>query len=241
MAESDPRVGADRAAPGRFDPVLRDIVLAHALFAVLCLVVLLAPVELRVGVRLFLLVLVYNAMLPVIGILRRDKGLVSLWLFAAILSVFQVYPDLFLSMQLGVVVYPEDGFPKIGTVSGYMAGLWTMPVFMILFVGERIEKRYALGAAYGAVGLLSLLVFGISEETLWMLPSWYARNVAMIDHVALYILLPEVIFGLSAYAAYKAIEERSHWLKIPAAFLVMLLYLGSTAFFYLLVEKVILG
>jgi len=56
-----------------------------------------------------------------------------------------------------------------------------------------------------------------------------------------YIVIPEIILGLSTYWCFEMIKERSHWLKVPAAFGVMLLYLGSAAFFYFLIEKVLIG
>jgi len=63
----------------------------------------------------------------------------------------------------------------------------------------------------------------------------------MIGHVAVYILIPEIILGLSAYYCYQTIRSKPLWMKTPAAFLVMLLYLGAAAFFYFLIEKVILS
>ena len=53
----------------------------------------------------------------------------------------------------------------------------------------------------------------------------------MIGHVAVYIIIPEIIFGLSFCYCYELVSERKNWLKIPAAFIVMLLYMGSVSFF----------
>jgi hypothetical protein len=86
-----------------------------------------------------------------------------------------------------------------------------------------------------------LTIFGLAEQSMWMLQSWYAQNVTMIGHVALYIVIPEIILGLSTYFGYKYIQEKSHLIKIPVTFTIMLLYLGSAAFFYFLIERIILG
>ena len=214
----------------------RDALLFHLGFAALCAPVLLVPGP-AVGVKLFILVLAYNIALPAVSWVRGHVEWLEIWLFALILSVFQVFPDWFLSAQLGVLVFPEDGFVKIGTVSGYMAGLWAIPVFIIVYAASRVGERVSARAAYGTAAGLSLAIFGLSEETTWMLPSWYAQNVRMLGHTAVYILVPEIIFGISCVYAYRHLRGSARLLKVPAAFLVMLLYLGSAAWFYFLIEK----
>lgn len=222
------------------NPSEKDAVVFHAVFTLLCGIVLFVFHHLPVGPRLMFLVIIYNIALPVWGRVRKHRNWTNLWLFAFILSMFQVFPDWFLSAQLDILVFPDDGCFKIGTVSGYMAGLWTIPLFIIIFLGQQVRKRSSEPAACLAAGAAALVLFGGSEATLWLLPSWYAKNVFMIGHVAVYILIPEIILGISAYAAFQAIKKKSHGIKIPAAFFVMLLYLGSAAFFYFLVEKIIL-
>lgn len=84
------------------------------------------------------------------------------------------------------------------------------------------------------------MIFSLAEQSMWMLQSWYAQNVVMIGHIALYIIVPEIILGLSTYYFYELIKEKNHGYKIPLAFIVMILYLGSAVFFYFLIEQVIL-
>jgi hypothetical protein len=136
-------------------------------------------------------------------------------------------------------VFPEDGLFKIGTVSGYMAGLWVIPLFLIVFIGQQLQERYSRKTSYVSVAAMSLLIFGLSEQLMWMLQSWYAQEVVMIGHIALYIIVPEIILGLSTYYFYHQIREKNFWFKIPLAFIVMILYLGNAVFFYFLIEKVI--
>lgn len=219
----------------------RDVFFVHIIFVITCVVILLIPTDLKIGIRLFILVIIYNLAVPIVGIWRKHLEWVKIWLFAFILSLFQVFPDWFLSAQLEILVFPEDGLFKIGTVSGYMLLLWAIPLFIILFVGQRIQERYSLKMAYLAVALMALLIFGISEMTMWTVGSWYAQNVTMIGHMAVYIIIPEIILGLMTYYTYLTIQEKNHWLKIPAAFIVMLVYLGSAAFFYFLIERVIIS
>jgi hypothetical protein len=216
----------------------RDFIIIHLIFSVLCGIVLSIP-GIPIGIKLFILVIIYNVMVPLVGILRKYPDWLNIWLFSFILSMLQIWPDWFLSAQLEILVFPEDGLFKIGTVSGYMLFLWAIPFFIILFIGNNINERESLKITYLLVAVLSLMIFGISEMTIWMIGSWYAQNVTMIGHAAIYIFIPEVILGVSTYYIYSQIEEKSHLVKFPAAFIIMLLYLGSAAFFYFLFEKVL--
>jgi len=216
----------------------RDVLILHAVFAALCILILVSPMDAKMGVRLFFLVMIYNISLPVFGRLRNHNNIVHLWLFAFILSIFQIWPDYFLSKQLGILVFPDDGLFKFGSVPGYMAGLWTIPIFLIIFIAQRIRIRFSENASYFVAAITALLIFGISEQTMWMLSSWRAQNVTLIGHMAVYIIVPEIILGISAYWCYETIKDMSHWVKVPAAFLIMLLYLGSASYFYFLIDVV---
>ena len=215
--------------------------MVHGIFTVLCVAVLAAPVAFPPGQRLTFLVSFYLVTMLFIGFLIKDVEWLKLLGFCFILSLFQVFPDWFLSAQLDILVFPEDGFPKIGTVSGYMAGLWTIPLFIIIFVGSRVKARFTEKAALITVAAASLLIFGVSEEMVWMIPSWYAKNVTVLGHTALYILIPEMLLGLSAYMAYEKAKSGTLLKQGLAAFFVMTLYIGNSAFFYFLLERLILG
>ena len=218
----------------------RDTIILHLVFVGVCLLVILILTNLPIGIKLLILVTIYNLLVVVFGALRNYQEWINIWLFSFILSVFQVFPDWILSAEFDILIFPEDGLFKIGTVSGYMLGLWAIPLFIILYVGQRLQERYSKKSSYLIVGVLALLIFGFAENTMWMLQSWYAQNVTMLGHLAVYIIIPEIILGLSAFYAYDTIKENHHWFKIPMAFIIMLLYIGSTVFFYFLIEKLII-
>jgi hypothetical protein len=216
----------------------KDALIIHGLFTLLCLIILTLPVNLGAGVKLFILVIVYNILIASYGILKKDSKWYGIWLFSLILSIFQVFPDWIIADILKAIVFPEDGLFKIGSVSGYMAGLWAIPMFLIISICEKISAGISRPAAYIAAGIIAFLIFFISEQTVWLIPSWYAVNVKMIGFSAVYIIVPEIILGLGAYRCYEEIRDRPHWMKVPAAFIVMLLYTGSVVFFYFLVERI---
>ena len=218
----------------------QDFLIIHFVFVAICAVILLIPISGFIGIKLFILVAIYNIIIPLFAYLRNHTEWINIWLFVFILSLFQVWPDWFLSAELGILVFPEDGFVKIGTVSLYMAGLWAIPLFLIIFIGSYLQENYSMQKVYLIVVFLSLIIFGLAEQTIWMIESWYAQNVIMVGHLALYIVVPEVILGITTFYGYNLIQDKNNLLKIPVAFTIMLLYLGSAVFFYFLIERVII-
>ena len=218
----------------------RYFIIVHITFAIICAIMLSPVLTLSIGIKLFILVIIYNVIVPLVGMWRKNTEWLNIWLFSLILSIFQIWPDWFLSAQLEILVFPEDGLFKIGTVSGYMLFLWTIPFFIILFIGKSLNERYSQNIVYLMVALQSLLIFGISEMTIWMIGSWYAQNVTMIGHMAVYIIIPEILLGISIYFTYNQIKEKNQLLKVPAAFMIMILYLGNAVFFFFLFERILL-
>ena len=218
----------------------RDFIIVHLIFTGLCFAVLILPIPLAIGIKLFILVVSYNLMIPLVGLFRKYNDWVKLWIFVFLISLFQIFPDWFLSAQLGVLVFPEDGFFKIGTVSGYMAGLWAIPLFLLSFIGLKVKEIYSPLKSLIVVGLLSFGIFVFAEQTMWMLQSWYPQNVTLfLDHLAIYIIIPEVILGLSTFYYFEKTKSQHYLILIISAFGIMLLYLGSASFFYFLFEKII--
>ena len=215
--------------------------IVHLVFIGMCALILSIPISLAIGIKLFILVMIYNFLIAIVGLNRKNFEWSKLWLFTLIVSVLQIFPDWFLSAELNILNFPEDGLFKIGTVSGYMLGLWTIPLFIICFVGLRVEERSSKKKAFILVAVLSLIIFGVAELTMWLLGSWYPQNVTLIfDHLAIYIIFPELILGLSAYYFFTYSKSKKMWILIIYAFTIMILYLGSATFFYFLIEKVIL-
>jgi hypothetical protein len=225
----------------------RAVFLILILFSACCAGILLTP--LPVGWQFLICVLLFALLMGGFSFQNRRRWpeLWSIWAFATLVSPFQVLPDWFLSAVLGVLVFPEDGLFKIGTVSAYMAGLWAIPFFLILMVGRLWHKnqdgiQWLQSGTQGGVALAcavaALIIFASSEATLWVLGSWFARDVHMIGHVALYVLLPEMLLGAHLYWAFIKSRGRALPIQIGYAFHVSLAYTGALALSYLFIEKV---
>jgi len=216
-------------------------IIFHIIFAVLTLIMLLILPPLEIGVKLFILVIIYNLSLFLIGIITHDEMWLRIGLFSFLISIFQIFPDWFLSAELNILVFPDDGLFKIGTVSGYMFGLWTIPLFIIIFIGIKSRQTLTKGKAALIVILLTLIIFGTSEATIWMIGSWYPQNVTtLFNHLAIYIIPAELFLGFSSYIIFTRIKEKTLLYYLPLSFIIMLLYLGSCSFFYFLIEKIML-
>ncbi|MFX0038386.1 MAG: DUF6989 domain-containing protein [Promethearchaeota archaeon] len=217
-----------------------DLIIIHLVFALICIIVIIIPFTNYMGIKLFLLVVIYNIILPVFGYLRKHFEWINIWVFVFLISLFQIWPDWFLSAELGILVFPEDGFLKIGTVSLYMAGLWTIPLFLITLAGLKMQEHFSKLITYVSIGIISLLIFGIAEQSMWILQSWYPQNVYVIGNLAIYIIIPEIILGVSTYFSFIIIREKNHILKIPISFIIMILYLGTAVFFYFLFDQILI-
>lgn len=141
----------------------RDFILVHVIFTGICFAVLNIPIPIAIGIKLFILVISYNLLIPLVGLFRKYSEWVKLWVFVFFISLFLIWPDWFLSAQLDILVFPEDGLFKIGTVSGYMAGLWAIPLFILCFIGLKLKEIYSQLKALIVVGLIAMNIFMFSE------------------------------------------------------------------------------
>ncbi|MBD3194957.1 MAG: hypothetical protein GF317_07885 [Candidatus Lokiarchaeota archaeon] len=217
-----------------------DAIILHLIFAAIAMIIFLIPINIENGIRIFILVLIYNVLIPSYAYYKKYFSWINIWIFCFLISIFQIFPDWFLSAVLNILVFPEDGLFKIGTVSGYMFGLWSIPLFIIVFLTLKIKESHSQKSGYMLNVFASFLIFTISELTIWMLGSWYPQNVTIIfGHLAVYIIIPEIILGISSYYFYDFIKEKPQLIKIPISFLIMLIYQGAATFFYFIFEYII--
>lgn len=222
---------------------IKDFVLIHIIFAVVAAITLLVPIPTAtISGKMLVLVLIYNGLLVVEFYSKGYEDWKSIWIFAFILSFLMVFPDWYLAETLGALQFPVDGFPMIGgAIPIYMAGLWSIPFFIILFVGKETQERKSLNLSHFIVSFLSVLIFMLAEFALVNLPSWTATVNGMTGNLAWYIIIPELFLGLSAFICYNIVRDQKIWMNIIAALTVMILYIGNASFFYFLIETLLLG
>jgi hypothetical protein len=72
-----------------------------------------------------------------------------------------------------------------------------------------------------------LTLFTFWEWAARPLNLWYGQHVAMVQGVALYPLIPEMLLGLTALWVYRNTEDDNPIQRVLSAFGVNLLYTGS--------------
>lgn len=217
------------------DQPTRGMIRLHLAFAAVAVPGVLLPVG-TLGTRILLLVLLYNLALPLTAHLLAYTQAKEAWEFLLPLSLLMVLPDWFLAEGLEVLVFPNTGTLFLGPIPLFMAGMWLIPLFVVVFTGLQVEARYGRPMALMAVAALTLVLFVGAEATLWAVPIWYAQGVAQLAHVAWYVVAPEVLLGITAYLAFQQTHDKGLWPRLLGAWVVMVLYLGHLCLFYLWVE-----
>ena len=219
--------------PGRLE--MRRFSAFHGAFVLACLPLAALPASQR-GFGILTLVVLYNLAFPVVARLAGYDDWWRRWCFLAPLSALQVLPDGFLTTVLGVLEFPSPGVPKLFGVSVFMAGMWTIPLMIVTTIGDWVARLRSLAVARWVVAMVSLLLFVGSEAVLWRLPIWRAVGVTTLGHVALYVVLPEVVLGLATFEVGRRVSKASVPTRLLAAAAVMILYLGCLGVSFLFIE-----
>ena len=178
-------------------PAWRWWIALHAGFAAVAVAVLLLPAP-AAGWRILALVAAYHAVVVVAARRLGDDHLWRAWTILAPLSVLMVLPDWFLSEVLGVLHFPDNGGPFIGTVPLAMAGMWTIALLPIAGVALAVQQRSGTRGAAAAAGAAGLLVFLAAEAAAPLLGLWQPVGVATVGGVAVYVVGPEVALSICA-------------------------------------------
>ena len=207
----------------------RDALLFHLFIAAAAGGVFFALRPPELGWGILGLVAVYNLLLPLIASRSGHRDWLELWIFLLPLSVLQVLPDWVLTQQFGILSFPDLGGPHIGAVPAYMAGMWVIPLFWILWLAGRSTLTAAI---------LALLVFAGAEWAARPLQLWHSQHVSQFMGVADYVLLPEMLLGWAAAYAFEQTRESNPFARLGAAACVTSFYTGALVLAYFLSEHV---
>lgn len=227
--------------PSALTPSERHAITFHLSYAMAASVGFYTVPGERVGQLIFGLVAAYNIALPLVGKRLGHDEWIQIWLYLVPLSAFQVFPDHVLASHLGTLVFPDLGSPRIGAVSAFMAGMWTLPLFVITFLGLRLQDRFSRRTALIGVGFATLVILVGSEAVLPALPVWYAQGVEKIGHVALYVIVPEILLGIVTFLAVERSPVRRVWENLISAGMVSAFYLLCLLSSFFLIERVLIG
>jgi hypothetical protein len=207
----------------------RDAVLFHLVFAAAAAGVFYALHPPELGWAVLGLVAGYNLLLPLLASRGGHREWLELWTFLLPLSVLQVLPAWVLTQQFGILVFPDLGGPHIGVVPAYIAGMWVIPLFWILWLSGR--------SAITAAGL-GLVLFAGAEWAARPLHLWHAEHVGLVFGVARYVLVPEMLLAWAAAYAFERSHDSNPLVRIGAAVCVTTFYTGALVLAYFLSEHV---
>jgi hypothetical protein len=214
----------------------RDALIFHALFLTAAAALVLVEIDaVALGVRILILVVGYNLALPLVAKWRGHALWMRIWAFVLPISVLQIYPDWFLVDVVGSLSFDVPGVVAMGPVPGYMGLMWSIPLFAVVFVGERVES-WREGRGLHAAVLTGVAFFAGAEALLPVLEIWQPVDVTLVAGIAVYILPAEAVLSAVTYVAWKQTRERGLSARIAAALVVMFCYLGAASAFYLAVE-----
>ncbi|MCC5813221.1 MAG: hypothetical protein JJT78_00565 [Leptospira sp.] len=208
-------------------------------YSILVLLILFTPLIAVTGWKLIFLVGFFIIAMPILIYSLDLEDWKPVFWFSFLASLFQIFPDWFLAEALGVLVFPDEERFLIGKVPIYMAGMWTIPFFISL-LSARIAKsniNFIPVNIHILTGLIALMIFWISEETMHHIPVWYAQNVKLIGSSAIYVLPAEFLLGVYLSWVYEISLGRNILEKILLASSVFIFYTGALSVSYLIVEK----
>lgn len=151
----------------------------------------------------------------------RSEWLTALGMIVPI-SLFQVFPDWFLAVELGSIVFPDNGGLRFDdAIPLAMATMWVLPLLVVTLLARDSLWRGALIAAvlFGATEVFAPLA-GLWE------PAGGAREVA---GVAIYVILPEALLGAATVYAVRTAGTTSLPVRIGAGAAVSIFYTGALA------------
>jgi hypothetical protein len=161
-----------------------------------------------------------------------DPWLRRAWAVLAPLSVVMVLPDWFLSEVLGVLRFPDTGGPFLGTVPVAMAGMWTIALLPVVGIALAVGLRRGPAAGRWTAAGAGLLLFSAAERLAPALPLWEPVGVREVAGVAVYVVLPEVVLSVCAYALVAARGRLSGGETAALTVLLPFTYLGMLATSY---------
>ncbi len=209
----------------------------YAGYAVLCAIVLWAPVPLGVGAKVLGLVLAWNAVLPLFAWRLGYAAWLRLWLFLVPLSVFQVLADWFFCAGIQTLIFFDNGAPFIGPVPLYMAGMWSIGLFPLVLIGQSLFWTSYLSVAVLAVGVGTLVIFFPTEVLAFHLPLWKALGVPDTLHVANYIVPAEILLGVVTFLVYERVQQAAWLTRLLNAAGITLIYTGAAGISYLFLGR----
>lgn len=205
-------------------PILRRdrlAVVAGSVVAILAVVPLLIAYSLTDWPLAFAIAGLGSAVLLASALIRRDRLLLHVWVFALVFGLVELAVDAWLVYATGTLdytPYASRGGPMWWASPLFMPFAWQVLVAHVAVLteamppwrlGSRLLLAVAVGAAYVPLG----------EELSIRAGFWLYRSVPMVSHVPIYIIVGETLLAV-AIVLLLPILARRRWPLTMAAGLI---------------------
>ncbi len=149
-------------------------------------------------------------------VLYRDKALARLLLFGFGLGAAELAADALCVRFTGTLDYSVARSPMLGLSPFWMPTAWMIVAAQIGYLGRRLIARFGLAGGMTLTALLGAINIPFYEEMAYHAHWWRYQNCRRIGHTPLYIIVAEMVIGLTlGPLAIRAMHAGATW-KIAA-------------------------
>ena len=200
----------------------------------------------NIGNTVSLLVFTWHLVIFLRGLLQYPR-LMSYYRFLLPLSLLFVFPDWFLVSFAKTLRFPANGsFFMIGdAVSPCMAGMWSIPGFLILYMCypsddfmKGSENRLS-AFCYAKAAVTGFSIFVMAEQLLpfiWTATEHVGHRIGWGEGIATYVVPAETILGPIILYFYHVTKNLDWYQPIIGAGISMLIYTGALSIGLLIFE-----
>ena len=153
--------------------------------------------------------------------LYRDKAMARLLLFGLGLGIAELAADALCVRFTRTLDYSVAHSPMLGLSPFWMPTAWMVVAAQIGYLGRRLIARFGTVRGMAATALLGAVNIPFYEEMAYHAHWWQYQHCRRIGHTPLYIIVAEMVIGLTlGPLAIRSMHESSTWRNAALAGLV---------------------
>ena len=142
----------------------------------------------------------------------KDRVLARLLLFGLGLGVVELIADALCVRFTQTLDYTVAHSPMLGLSPFWMPTAWMVVAAQIGYLGHRLIGKLGTGRGMALTALLGAVNIPFYEEMAYHAHWWQYRNCRMLGHTPLYIIVAEMVIGLTlGPLAIRAMHADATW------------------------------
>ncbi len=127
----------------------------------------------------------------------RDRSFARLLLFGLGLGAVELIADALCIRYTRTLDYSVARSPMLGLSPFWMPTAWMVVAAQIGYLGRRLILRFGMFRGIGLTAVLGAVNIPFYEEMAYHAHWWHYQNCRMLGHTPIYIILAELIIGLT--------------------------------------------